>query len=96
MGRTNYSDITLNASLEGRAENLSFNAFSINYTGTPINSIAILARVQGGSNYTLKSISNISDDSVAQVQGTGNNSRINLKKAGSFTAALVFGKKRLF
>ena len=35
LGRTNYSDITLNASLEGRAENLSFNAFSITYTGTP-------------------------------------------------------------
>ena len=96
LGRTNYSDVTLNASLEGRAENLSFNAFSITYTGTPINSIAILARVQGGSNYTLKSISNISDDSVAQAQGAGSNSSIRLKKAGSFTAALVLERNNYF
>ena len=99
LGKANYFDVTLNASIEGRAENLSFNALSITYTGTPtLNSTAILNQVQGAgrANYTLKSISNISDDSVAQVQGTGNNSSISLKKAGSFTAALVLERNGYF
>ena len=99
LGRTNYSDVTLNASLEGRAENLSFNAFSITYGGTStIANSVILAQVQGAgkANYTLKSISNISDDSVAEVKGTGNNSSISLKKAGSFTAALVLERNGYF
>ena len=99
LGRTNYSDVTLNASLEGRAENLSFNAFSITYGGTStIANSVILAKVQGAgkANYTLKSISNISDDSVAEVKGTGNNSSISLKKAGSFTAALVLERNGYF
>ena len=99
LGRTNYSDVTLNASLEGRAENLSFNAFSITYGGTPTlaNSV-ILAQVQGAgkANYTLKSISNISDDSVAEVQGSGSNSSIKLKKAGTFTAAIVLERNGYF
>ena len=99
LGRTNYSDVTLNASLEGRAENLSFNAFSITYGGTPtIANSVILAQVQGAgkANYTLKSISNISDDSVAEVRGAGGGSSIRLKKAGSFTAALVLERNGYF
>ena len=99
LGKANYFDVTLNASIEGRAENLSFNALSITYTGTPtIANSVILAQVRGAqkANYTLKSISNISDDSVAQVQGTGGGSRISLKKAGSFTAALVLERNNYF
>ena len=99
LGKANYFDVTLNASIEGRAENLSFNALSITYTGTPtIANSVILAQVRGAqkANYTLKSISNISDDSVAQVQGSGSNSRISLKKAGSFTAALVLERNNYF
>ena len=99
LGKANYFDVTLNASIEGRAENLSFNALSITYTGTPtIANSVILAQVRGAqkANYTLKSISNISDDSVAQVQGSGSNSSISLKKAGSFTAALVLERNGYF
>ena len=97
LGKANYFDVTLNASIEGKAETLTFNSLTTGHRAT-INSSDIWTQISGAqkANYTLKSISNISDDSVAQVQGTGRGSRIILKKAGSFTAVIVLERNGYF
>ena len=97
LGKANYSDVTLNASIEGRAENLTIDKLTTGYRAT-LNSTVILAQLRGPqkANYTIKSISNISDDSVAEVQGTGSTSRIRIKRSGSFTATIVLERNGYF
>ena len=97
LQKANYFDVTLNASFEGRPENLTFNPLNIAHRAT-LNSSAIVAQINGAgkASYTLKSISHISDTSVAQVQGAGSNSVISLKKAGSFTATIVLQRNGYF
>ena len=97
LGKIGHFDTNALAFFQGRAQNLGFNPLHTTFR-TTLTSTTIWAQINGigKTNYTLKSISNISDDSVAQVQGTGSNSLISLKKAGSFTADFVLESKNYF
>ena len=91
LGKTGYFDVTITATIQGRPDGLTFdNPLRLTYRST-IPSATIFAQILGAgkTNYTVKSISNISDSTVAQVKGTGSNSYIELKKAGSFDAMIV-------
>ena len=91
LGRTNYFDVTVTATIQGKPANLTFdNPMTINYA-TTIPGATIFQQILGAgkSNYAIKSISNISDSTIAEAKGAGANSYISVKKAGSFDATIV-------
>ena len=90
------ADVTINnASFEiGKAGgvSLTFNKRTKTFvSGGRFSTNEILAGVQGSgkTNYTLKSIGNLSPSGVASVSGSKPNLSLNFIKAGTFTATLV-------
>ena len=90
------ADVTINnASFEiGKAGgvSLTFNKLTETFSsGGSFSTNEILAGVQGSgkTNYTLKSIGNLSPSGVASVSGSKPNLSLNFIKAGTFTATLV-------
>ena len=94
LGKTNYSDVTLNASIEGKPESLTFDKLTISKKAIP--QAEINAQIKGSKNgYTLKNIV-VADSNFASVTGTAPNLSLTLKKTGTFNATLTLGKANHF
>ena len=97
LKKAGYFDVTLRASFEGKAVDFTFDPLLIDYRAALTNA-DIFARIKGyqKTSYSIKTISNITDNAVAQVQGTGAASSLLLKKAGIFTATIVLERNGYF
>ncbi len=89
---SSFKDITINgAKFEWNySPSFTFNKLTKNIKTPIITTAEILSSVIGYKvGYTLKNITNISDNDLASVLGSKPNFEINLKKVGSFTVTIV-------
>ena len=77
------------------APSLTFNKLKRNFASDrTITSVQLLAQIPETekAGYTIKTITSLSDSNIAAVSGTAPSLKIDLKKAGSFTAVLTLEK----
>ncbi len=89
---SSFKDITINgAKFEWNySPSFTFNKLTKNIKTPRITTAEILGSVVGNKvGYTLKNVTNISDNDLASVLGSKPNFEINLKKVGSFTVTIV-------
>ena len=96
----NYFDVAIKtATVNATLPTFAFTALTRDYySGKPITTAQILAQINGATakGYRLKSITNISDATVATVSGTAPNLQIDLKKTGRFTADIMLENPNYF
>ena len=98
LEKTGYSDATIAAGAfeitkVAAPTNLNFDKLTITYSaGKIISKNELLARIRNINGYTLKSIDQISDVSVASVVSAKPNFEIRIKKPGSFTVRMILEK----
>ena len=85
LEHNNFADVTKNLAIDVQPVVFSFNPLTRDYSnGKTITTAQILAQIRGATakGYRLKSITNISDATVATVSGTAPNYKLTSKKQG--------------